>query len=44
VFVTVGPHNLDSPLPIGAFMYGFAPADSYGYRRYVPRPVAAPPT
>lgn len=29
--VAVGSHNLAGPLPFGAFMYGFASADSYGY-------------
>ncbi|XXF80458.1 Ig-like domain-containing protein [Myxococcaceae bacterium GXIMD 01537] len=29
--VTLGSHRLKSPLPIGAFMYGFDSADSYGY-------------
>jgi hypothetical protein len=31
VAVTVGSHNLSGPLPFGAFMYGFASFDSYGY-------------
>jgi hypothetical protein len=29
--VTSGNHNLSGPLPFGAFMYGFASFDSYGY-------------
>jgi hypothetical protein len=29
--VALGTHNMSGPLPFGAFMYGFAPADSYGY-------------
>jgi Bacterial Ig-like domain (group 1) len=29
--VTLGTHNLSGPLPFGAFMYGFASFDSYGY-------------
>lgn len=29
--VALGSHRLTSPLPIGAFMYGFGSADSYGY-------------
>ena len=29
--VAVGSHNLVGALPFGAFMYGFASADSYGY-------------
>ncbi|MDH4392721.1 MAG: IgGFc-binding protein [Aquabacterium sp.] len=29
--VTLGAHNLSGPLPFGAFMYGFASFDSYGY-------------
>lgn len=29
--MTLGSHRLSSPLPIGAFMYGFDQADSYGY-------------
>ncbi|MFY7866040.1 hypothetical protein [Roseateles sp.] len=29
--VTVGAHNLAGPLPFGAFMYGYASYDSYGY-------------
>ncbi len=29
--VALGSHRLTSPLPIGAFMYGFDTADSYGY-------------
>ncbi|MFN8103359.1 MAG: DUF5979 domain-containing protein [Acidimicrobiia bacterium] len=29
--VDLGAHNLDGPLPFGAFMYGYADYDSYGY-------------
>jgi hypothetical protein len=29
--VSLGTHTLTGPLPFGAFMYGFGPADSYGY-------------
>jgi hypothetical protein len=29
--VALGTHTLSSPLPFGAFMYGFADYDSYGY-------------
>jgi hypothetical protein len=29
--VTIGAHNLVGPLPFGAFMYGYANFDSYGY-------------
>ena len=31
VLVAVGTHNLAGPLPFGAFMYGYADYDSYGY-------------
>src|SRR5262249_48312493 len=31
VSVTLGSHNLSGKLPFGAFVYGFASADSYGY-------------
>ena len=29
--VALGSHTMSGPLPFGAFMYGFAEADSYGY-------------
>lgn len=29
--VSIGSHNLSGPLPFGAFMYGYASFDSYGY-------------